>query len=129
MKRLAAALIVLSFAAACSDDGGGERPTEGAEAELADAVEGYFEAFTTGDVATVRSFISARCNAVLVDPGLTDLINATVEAYPDLAIESWDTVEIDGDTGTVEFETGEEAVDAAGPTPWVNEGGWKYDNC
>jgi hypothetical protein len=130
MKRLIAALLVLAFAAACSDDGGGgERPTEGAEADLADAVEGYFDAFTSGDPAATRLFISARCNAVLVDPDFTNLVTATVEAYPDLAIESWESVEIDGDTATVEYETGEEVVDAAGPSEWVNEDGWKYDNC
>lgn len=130
MKRLALAVFLFPLAAlACSDDGGGERPTEGAEAELADAVEGYFNAFTTGDAAGAREFISERCNAVLVDPGFTDLIEATVEAYPDLAIESWESVEIDGETATVEYETGEDAVDNAGATEWINEGGWKYDTC
>lgn len=132
MKRPAVAilaLLTLTLVGACSDDGGGERPTEGAEADVADAVEAYFDAFTTGDAATARTFLSARCNETLVDPGFSELVTGSAEAFPDLEIESWETVEVDGDTATVEYETGEEAVDAQGPVRWVNEDGWKFDAC
>jgi hypothetical protein len=133
MKRPAfvmLALFTLTAVGACSDDGGGERPTEGAEAEVADAVEAYFAAFTGGDAAAARSFLSARCNEILVDPGFADLVTGSSEAFPDLEIESWETVEVDGDNATVEYETGEEAIDAQGPVEWINEGGaWKYDAC
>ena len=131
MKRLAAALFVLAAAAtACSDDGGGERPTEGEEARLATAIEVWTEAFRTNDLATASALLSVRCTAALGVEQFTQIVAAGAEAYPDLAIESWGDVEIDGESATVDYETGEEALDNRPPQVWALEGGeWKYDNC
>ena len=146
MKRIGTGILLLSLAlgaSACGDDGGDDdgadttesptdtivRPAEGVEAEVATAAEGYFAAFVSGDGATTRTFLSARCDAALEEPGFSEFVAAVPTQYPDLAITGWRVVDVDGDEAQVEYDTGVEAIDLEGPKQWVNEGGWKYDGC
>lgn len=140
MKRTATGLLLVSLAfgaVACGDDDGGSgsggtivRPTSGEEAELAGTAEAYFAAFVSGDGVATRAFLSARCDEELPDPDFADFVAAVPQQYPDLRITAWRVVEVDGDEGEVEYDTGVAAIDAEGPKRWVREdGAWKYDGC
>lgn len=139
IRRLAGLFALLALLSACSPGSGSDEakpPDETAasstpkttpESELEGAVRAYSKAFLGGDGKKAYALLSERCQDSVA---LTDFAAITEDAkqtYGTLSIKSID-VEIDGNRGTATYSYPVKTINQT-DEPWVNERGWKNNDC
>lgn len=125
--RILSGLLALTFTlTACGGNDSG-----GSEAELRSAAEDYFAAFFEPDAEAGYAMLSDRCRGMYDQDKYAELLDLASSLYGDVEVKIND-VDVDGDEGTVDGETGVPALDEDnddGPQ-WVYEDGeWKSDAC
>lgn len=119
MIRAPLAALALLTLSAC----GGGSDTE----PLESAVRDYSDAYLGGDGQAAYDLMSERCQSTMTVDDMKTLANAAKDTYGELDIKSIDA-EVDGDSGTVTYTYDVETLNQT-DQPWVNEDGWRYDNC
>lgn len=110
---------------------GGDEANGGSEDELRSAAEDFYAGFFKVDTEAVYAMLSKRCQGVYSEEEFGNLIDLANEMYGELEVKIND-VEVDGDKGRIEGETGVPALDEASDDEpqWVYEDGdWKSDAC
>lgn len=144
MRRVAVVLVAPLLLAAC---GGEDEPkaepspsktttsaaptTEAPAADPADevrsAVESYSAAYLSGDGATAYQLLSKKCQQSMPLSTFATLTEQAKDLYGEVPIESFDA-EVKGDRASVSYSYAVKALTQTDES-WVNEGGWKNNDC
>jgi hypothetical protein len=139
MRTLFAACAALLVLSACSSESeepapapttesSSEAPASGGgEDELRAAVTAYSEAFLSGDGATAYGYFSSRCQDRVPLSDFAAAVEQAGETYGPMAIESLD-VTLNGTQAQATYTYSDSDLDQTNE-PWVDEDGWRVDDC
>lgn len=147
MRRVTAVLAVPLLLAACG--GGEDEPkaepapsaseaitsaaptTEAPAADPADevrtAVEAYSTAYLTGDGATAYQLLSKKCQQSMPLSTFATMTEQAKDLYGEVPIESFDA-RVKGERASVTYSYAVPSLTQTDES-WVNEGGWKNNDC
>lgn len=145
-RRLAGLFLFAALVAGCSSGSDKEaaepkaEPTPTADAttttaapepspddDLEAAVQDYSKAFLGGDGEGAYALLSKRCQATIAANDFNDIATQAKDQYGELNIESL-KVSVDGDSATATYTYPVEPLNQTGEK-WIDEGGWKNDDC
>ena len=137
MRCLLVACAALLALSACSGDESpkpGPTPTSeapapasGDEDALRSAVESYSAAFLSGDGDTAYALLSARCRDRLPLTQFADVAEQVAENFGPMKIKSLE-VTVNGTQAQATYTYAEPTLNQQSE-PWVNEDGWRVDDC
>jgi hypothetical protein len=102
-------------------------PSGASEADLKQAVQDFSTAFTGGDADAAYALLSGRCRTVLPRSEFDTMTQQATELDGDLDLSSI-KARVDGARATVSYSYDVTDLTKA-DQPWVDEGGWKNDEC
>ena len=97
--------------------------------ELRDAVQAYSDAFLTGDSDTAYALLSARCQERIAADEFSSAVTMAGAQYGDpLAFDTY-SEDQQGTMARVTYTYSDAPEINQDSEPWVNEDGWKQDDC
>lgn len=153
MSRLIPILMFAALASACSstdspgDTNSGERtPASSAEGDeqagladepqaadeevaVRDAVATYVSAFGEGTPDAAWALVSERCRDLIQESEYRAAVAAAGELYPDLTVDEFSDIVLDGDTAVAFYSTNPVVEEGDGER-WTRDAGtWRWDDC
>lgn len=95
--------------------------------EVRAAVEAYSTAYLSGDGAGAYELLSKKCQQSMPLSTFAGMTEQAKDLYGEVPIESFDA-RVKGDRATVSYSYAVKALTQTGES-WVNEGGWKNNDC
>lgn len=102
-------------------------PTVDPADELEAAVEAYSAAFLSGDGAAAYNLLSERCRDRTPLSEFAGVVEQASAVYGEQAITSLE-VTVNGEQAQATYGYADPTLDQD-REPWVNEGGWRNDDC
>lgn len=102
-------------------------PAGSTDTALEDAVRAYSAAFLAGRGEDAHRLLSRRCRAAVPLSSFAAIADQAHALYGPTEIESL-TVEVRGTKATATYAFADEAL-AQADEPWVDEDGWRNDDC
>lgn len=143
---LFASPLLLTCLAACGGGGGASEPTpttaateattdepEGnepdAESAIREAAQAYSDAFLTGDADAAYELFSERCKARTDETEFASNVSVASGMYGEPLPFATFEADVSGDMARVTYTYADAPEINQDSEPWVNEDGWRQDDC
>lgn len=110
-----------------ADEPESEEP--GAESAIREAARAYSDAFLTGDADAAYELFSERCKARTDETEFASSVSVASGMYGDPLPFATFEADVSGDMARVTYTYADAPEINQDSEPWVNENGWRQDDC
>lgn len=127
MKLLAVGVLMLGLAACSGADSDEAEPDT--QAALQQAAQDYSDAYLTGDAEAGYLLLSDRCKERMSESEFSTLVEAAASIYGSAIEFKSFSADVNDEQARVTYTFPDNPEIDQEDEPWVDEGGWRQDDC